>query len=156
LFVLRLASLLLGAVNLGLAAAHLVELRPKRAMSGREWLTTQQAYRDFGKVAAVALPGALGSTLATAVLAQARPATALLTVAGAACSAATIGIWARFNEPVNREIATWNTAALPDDWRERRDQWEFAHATSAGLHAISLSALLVAALRDGATTEHDC
>jgi hypothetical protein len=154
LTLMRFISLLLGALKLGLAWAHLVEMGPKRAMSGAEWLTTQQAYRDFGRVAAVTMPGALASTLATLALVRKQRPTALLTALGAVCTAATVALWARFNEPVNREIVTWQADALPADWERRRDQWEFAHAASAGLHAASQVALLVATLRDqGATTK---
>ena len=58
------SSLLLGALNCGLSFAHLVEMAPKRAMNGRDWLTTQQAYRDFGRVARFTVPGQLLATLA--------------------------------------------------------------------------------------------
>jgi hypothetical protein len=146
--VARFVGLLLGALNLGLAWAHLVEMGPKRAMSGPEWLTTQQAYRDFGKVAGLTVPASLLSTLTTLALVRGHPTTARLTVLGATCTAATVALWARFNEPVNREIVTWWADALPADWQQRRDQWEFAHAASAVLHGVSMAALLVAALRD--------
>lgn len=154
LIVTRFVSLLLGALNLGLAWAHLIEMGPKRAMSGADWLTTQRAYRDFGKVARVTMPGALVSTLITLALVRKQRLTALLTALSAACTAATIAIWARFNEPVNCEIVTWQADALPADWEQRRDQWEFAHAASAGLHAAGAIALLVAALHgQGASTK---
>jgi hypothetical protein len=152
--VTRFVSLLLGALNLGLAWAHLVEMGPKRAMRGAEWLTTQRIYRDYGKVARITVPTALLSTLTTLALVRRHRAIALLTAAGAACTAATVAIWAGCNEPVNRELVEWQADALPADWERRRDQWEFAHAASAGLHAASQVALLVAALRDqGATTK---
>jgi hypothetical protein len=143
----RFASLLLGALNCGLSFAHLVEMVPKRAMNGRDWLTTQQAYRDFGRVARITMPGQLLATLATLALDRDDRANALLTGIDAACTTATVVIWAQFNEPVNREIVRWDPTALPDDWAARRDQWEFAHAASALLHIIGLSALIVNALR---------
>jgi hypothetical protein len=109
--VLRFIGLLLGALDLGLAWAHLVEMGPKRAMSGGEWLTTQQAYRDYGKVAGIAMPTTLLSTLGTLLLVRRRRTTALLTALGGLCKAATVAIWARFNEPVNREIISWRADA---------------------------------------------
>jgi hypothetical protein len=63
-------------------------------------------------------------------------------------TATTVAIWARFNQPVNREIGSWRADALPPNWAERRDQWEFAHAASAACHAVSLAALTAAALWD--------
>ena len=138
----------MGALNLGLAWAHLVEMGPRRVMNGPEWLTTQQAHRDFGRVAGITAPGTFLATLTRVALIRGHPTTARLTSLGAACTAATVAIWARFNEPVNREIAAWRADALPAGWRQRRDQWEFAHAASAILHGASLATLVVAALRD--------
>ena len=113
----RFASLLLGALNCGLSFAHLVEMAPKRAMNGRDWLTTQQAYRDFGRVARFTVPGQLLATLATLALTHRDHTNTLLTGLGAACTAATLVIWARFNEPVNREVVHWDPAALPETGR---------------------------------------
>jgi hypothetical protein len=154
LIVTRFVSLLLGALNLGLAWAHLMEMGPKRAMIGPEWLATQQIYHDYGKVAGITVPTALLSMLTTLALVRRHQATAQLTALGAACTAATVAIWAWFNEPVNRELAEWQADALPADWERRRNQWEFAHAGSAALHTVSLAALLIAALRDqGSSTK---
>ncbi len=91
--------------------------------------------------------GQLLATLAKLALTPRDRATALLTGLGAACTASTVVIWARFNEPVNREVVRWDPAALPEDWAAQRDQWEFAHAASALLHTVGLSALLVSVLR---------
>ena len=145
---LRFSSLMFGALNLGLASAHLVEMEPKRAMSGADWLTTQQTYRQFGKVASVTMPGALFSMAALSYLARKRRGPAVLAGVGAACTAATVAIWATRNEPVNREVVTWDPDALPADWEKRRDQWEFAHAASAGLHAFGFGAVAAATLAD--------
>ena len=100
----RFASLLLGALNCGLSFAHLVEMVPKRAMNGRDWLTTQQAYRDFGRVARITMPGQLLATLATLALDRDDRANALLTGIDAACTTATVVIWAQFNEPVTARL----------------------------------------------------
>jgi len=148
LAMLRFVSLMLGALNLGLAFAHVVEMAPKRAMSGPDWLTTQQAYRDFGRVAAVTFPTLLLAELATLGLVRERRPIALLTGLAAGATATTVAIWARFNQPVNREIGTWRADALPPNWAKRRDQWEYAHAASAACHAVSLAALTAAALWD--------
>ena len=149
----RFVSLLLSALNLGLAWAHLIEMGPKRAMSGPEWLATQRIYRDYGKAAGITVPTALLSTLTTLALVRRRRPATLLTALGAACTATTVAVWARFNEPVNRELVEWQADALPTDWERRRDQWEFAHAASAVLHGIGLAMLLVAALRDAPADE---
>jgi hypothetical protein len=146
--VTRFVGLLLGALNLGLAFAHLVEMPPKREMDGPNWLNTQRIYRGFGNVARVTMPATLLASLSTLALVRRRGPTALLTALGAICTAATVAIWARFNEPVNRAVVAWEAEGLPPDWARQRDQWEYAHATSAVLHAVGLSAALIGALRD--------
>ncbi|MFN8593670.1 MAG: hypothetical protein U0031_19590 [Thermomicrobiales bacterium] len=151
----RFISLLLGALSLALAWAHLVEMRPKRSLPGAEWLTTLQTCRDLGKVASIAFPAALLSTLTTLGFVHTRRMTAVLTAIGAACTAATVAIWARCKEPVNRESHTWQADDLPANWRQRRDQWEFAHDTSAALHAAGFTALLAATLRDRDREDHE-
>lgn len=142
---MRLISILhtvIGALNLGMALAHLIEMAPKRALSGRDWLTTQHAYRDFGKVASVAIPLSIALSLFRAVRSRRMTGAARLFIVHAVCSLATVGIWANANEPVNREIVHWDPEHLPSDWRERRDQWEFGHALTAMLHLVGFAALL--------------
>src|SRR5215212_1453656 len=109
----RFASLVFDALNLGPAYTHVLEMAPKRRMSGEEWLTTQRAYAEFGKVSSVTFPAALVSTLATLACVRKRPRSAVLTAIGAAGLASTIAIWARFNEPVNKEVAGWAKDGLP-------------------------------------------
>jgi hypothetical protein len=62
---IRFASLMFEALNLAPAYAHLLEMTPKRRMSGEDWLTTQEAYVEIGKVAPVTFSVALISTLTT-------------------------------------------------------------------------------------------
>jgi hypothetical protein len=102
-------------------------------------------------VSSITTPGALLSTLATLLLVRKRRLTALLTAIGASSIAAMVAIRARFKEPVNKEIVTGQATALPADWESRRDQWEYAHATSAVIHGVGLSALIAGALRDTET-----
>ena len=56
----------LAALNLGAAYTHLLEMRPKRAMAGKDWLTTQHAYGDFGTVAGMTMPMSTALSLARA------------------------------------------------------------------------------------------
>jgi hypothetical protein len=143
----RFAALVLASVNFGLAAAHLVEMGPKRRLSGPDWLTVQNIYTDFGKVARFTMPSAFLSELLAAVLAR-RRSSAVLTGAAALGTVGTVAIWRFLNEPVNREVLAWRPDSLPPDWKQRRDQWEFAHAASAVVHALGLGSLIAATLAD--------
>jgi hypothetical protein len=144
----RFSSLLFEAFNLAPAYAYLLEMAPKREMSGGDWLTTQRIYRDYGRAASFTFPGALISTAASLALNRKKGSIDSLTALATLCEAATVGIWARLNEPVNHEIVGWKPETLPADWSRRRDQWEQAHATSAALHAVAFTALAIATLRD--------
>jgi hypothetical protein len=116
-------------------------------MAGPDFLVAQRLYAGYGRVAAVTVPGAAASAGVSALVADTRRVRSLCVFAGLAI-AATVAIWRFANEPVNREVVTWRADALPADWEQRRDQWEFAHAASAVLHGVGLAALLAAALRD--------
>jgi hypothetical protein len=62
--------------------------------------------------------------------------------------ATTVAIWWFLNEPVNREVVEWKPDDLPGDCEQRRDQWEYAHATSAALHALALGLIVAGAVRE--------
>ena len=138
----------LAALNLGAAYTHFLEMRPKRAMAGKDWLMTQQAYGDFGNVAGMTMPMSTALSLARALRARRTPGRAVLLGVHAPGTLATVGIWATVNKPVNREIVAWNPDDLPANWRQRRDRWEFGHAASAGVHLVGFAAQTGALLRD--------
>lgn len=125
-----------------------MEIKPKRELSDPEFMTVQHVYRHWGKAASVLMPATTLANLLTAVLARRRRLPALMTAFAALCTAVTVGIWAKFNEPVNQDGATWPERGIPVDWEQKRDQWEFAHATSAAVHTLGMGELVVATLRD--------
>lgn len=141
---LSIAHAILGALNLGAAYAHVLELVPKRRMSGSDWLTTQQAYSQFGKVAGALIPTSSVLSVARAVASRRTPARATLFGTHAALSLATVAVWAFANRPVNHEILYWDRERLPENWEDRRDRWDVGHAVSAGLHVLGFAALIAA------------
>jgi hypothetical protein len=89
----RFGAIILGSFNFGLAAAHAVELRPKRRLSGEAWLTVQTIYADFGRWARLTMPGALLTEVAAAALARRQRRAAILSATAAAGTLTTIAIW---------------------------------------------------------------
>lgn len=142
----RFASIMLESFNLGMSLAHVLEMGPKRELGGPEYAVAQRLYRRFGRAASVTMPGAVSATLLSGALSRDRWKTH---AAAAACMAATVAVWWLRNEPVNREVADWKPDQLPDDWEQRRDQWEYAHATSAALHAVALGLIVADAVGEG-------
>jgi hypothetical protein len=144
--VARFASIMLESFNFGMSFAHVLEMGPKRELHGPEYAVVQRIYRRYGRAGSVTTPGAISATLLSGALSRDQWKT---NAAAAACIAATVGIWWFLNEPVNREVVEWKPDDLPDDWDQRRDQWEYAHATSAALHAFALGLVVAGAVREG-------
>jgi hypothetical protein len=57
------------------------------------------------------------------------------------------------NQAFTRLKGRWPLDAIPEDWSNRRDRWEYGHAPRAGLVTIALGALTWSILEDvdGAT-----
>src|SRR5262245_34165817 len=50
------------------------------------------------------------------------------------------------NVPIDRQIQSWTTAALPPDWRAIRDRWEFYHGLRTLVSLAALAGLFASAL----------
>jgi hypothetical protein len=58
--------------------------------------------------------------------------------------AATLVIFFTWTYPANQATSNWT--AVPENWRELRRQWEYAHAANAVLTFLALWAVTLAAL----------
>ena len=56
----------------------------------------------------------------------------------------------------NIEMMRWHLDAIPHDWTNWRNRWEYGHAVRAGLVTTALAALTWSALRDAADPEGSC
>jgi uncharacterized membrane protein len=64
---------------------------------------------------------------------------------GLALSLATIGISIGVNVPLNRLFAGWSRDALPSDWRNHIDRWDFAHSLRTSTAEAALGCAILAA-----------
>ena len=64
---------------------------------------------------------------------------------GLAMSLATIGITIGVNVPLNRLFAGWSPDALPSDWRNHIDRWNFAHSLRAATAVAAFGCAILAA-----------
>ena len=50
------------------------------------------------------------------------------------------------NVPIDRQIQSWTTATLPDDWSAIRDRWEFYHGLRTVVSLAALACLFASTL----------
>jgi hypothetical protein len=136
-------SLLLTALAMAGAVAHLLELPAKMKLSGSEYLTVQKIYRGWALLGIV-ICAALAAASVQAVMVRRRRRALRVVLAAILCMvAAQIMFWA-FTYPVNQETSNWTL--LPEHWRQLRIRWEFSHALGAVLQFSALAALVASLL----------
>jgi hypothetical protein len=151
----RFITLILTALNMGLAFCHLMEMPAKMRYDAALYATINNSlYRTFGAAPGIAVEiGSILSAAALAFLVRKRRAAFPLTLAGAVCLLVAQVIWWVFIFPVNAEIRTWAAETVPTDWMQLRNQWEYSHATRFVLQLVGLSALVLSILRETPTEQ---
>src|SRR5215217_1767398 len=135
--ILRFVALLFDALALAM------ELPNKINLSREDYLTVQQIYRGWNRLAVVVI-GALSSNLVLAALERTKSRTWALNIIAFLCLVGTQIVFWRYTYPVNQQTHNWTV--LPEQWQELRKQWEYSHATSAGLNLVALIALTLSIL----------
>lgn len=135
------------AVALGPALAHLLEFPNKINLTREEYLTVQQIYRGWALLGVV-VAGALLSTLVLSIKVRREWKPFVFALIAFICIVATQVVFWTYTYPTNQ--ATNNWTVLPENWMQLRRQWEYSHATSAGLNLLALVAVILSVLsRDG-------
>jgi membrane protease YdiL (CAAX protease family) len=141
----RFLAVLLTALALVPAGAHLLALPNKLAMSREAYLAAQAAYAGWA-VAGILPIGAILSCL-TLALRREPPAASWSALIAALLLAAGLAVFFAWTRPTNLATANWTT--LPEGWEALRAQWEWSHAANAVLTFGALCAVLQAALSGG-------
>jgi hypothetical protein len=150
----RFVSLVCATLALGLTVAHDLEIPGKQQLSGADWLTVQHTfYGGFAIVGGVAEVLGLLSTAMLAYLLRKQASPFILTLVAAISFAGMLALFAFGNNPLNQQIASWQSSPLPANWREIRDAWDRFHAASSVLAALALTVLLLAMPLSGSTTK---
>lgn len=136
-------ALLLTALALAPAMAHLLELPNKIGLGRDEYFLVQNIYRGWSLIGFVILP-ALVATLLLPFLIRHRRRACASAAAGFVALAASHALFWVFTQPAN--VATRNWTVAPANWRALRDQWEYSHAAAAVFTLIALAALIVSVL----------
>jgi hypothetical protein len=134
-----LLSVLLTALTLGPAMAHLLEAPVKLFLPREQYFQVQQIYRGW-TFAGVFVGAALVSTgwLATSVQGRAL----WFSLGACACLAGALLVFWVVTFPTDR--ATKNWTHQPPHWRQLRTRWEASHAVGALLTLGALVLLLLA------------
>jgi hypothetical protein len=141
----RLMSLVFGALILGGAFCHVLEMPIKLSMAGVEYTVVQQIYGAFGPVGAVLEPAAIISTVALAFLVRRRRSFVPALTAAVTLVVALL-VWASVVSPVNPHWAATPPGAVPPNFDALRARWEWGHAAHAALLFLSFVALVVSVL----------
>ncbi|MCE0723579.1 MULTISPECIES: DUF1772 domain-containing protein [Legionella] len=144
---LRFITIMLTALSLSAAFAHLLELPAKLTYDSALWLNLLQTlYPTFGRVSGVCEIGAVVTSLVLVVAIRNHPKAFFWTLLAALCLVVTHAIFWIWVAPVNAALVPLSPDTLPPDWTRLRDQWEFAHASRAILQIVALAALVLSLL----------
>jgi hypothetical protein len=135
-------AVVLTALALVPAAAHVMELPNKLPMTREAYLIVQRVYRGWS-LSGFVVVGALIATLALMFLAD--EAAFVPALIGFLAIVATQIVFWTFTFPVNKITRNWTR--VPDDWTALRDRWELSHAASAVLNFVAVVCVTVAVLR---------
>lgn len=148
--VCRFSSIMSTAMTMTAAVAHLMELPAKMRYEPSLYVRLHRTlYPTFGKTAGPAEACAVATTAALAWSDRRQHRrSSRLTLLAAGCLIAAHGIFWSVVQPVNVEMMRWPLDAIPKDWTNHRDRWEYGHALRAGLVTAALAALAWSLLPD--------
>jgi hypothetical protein len=136
-------SLMLTAIAMSLALAHLFELPNKIDISAAHYVIVQRNYDNWVLIGLI-VPAAFLSVVALTIALRGTGAPfALALIALLLLVGELVAFWG-FIFPVNQ--ATQNWTMLPDNWQALRSQWEYAHAVRAILYVLAFGTLVISVL----------
>jgi predicted PurR-regulated permease PerM len=144
----RFITLILAALDMGMAWCHVLELPAKMNYPASLYVTVQHTlYQQFGSLPGIfSEVGAVVAAIVLSFLVRKRRPAFYPTLTGAIFLALALVVWFAFVAPMNAEFAKWTVDSIPANWTQVRNQWEYAHATRFVLQLIGLGALLTSVL----------
>jgi hypothetical protein len=140
---LQFLAVVLTALALVPAGAHLFELFNKIGLPRDAYFTVQGIYRGWALFGFVLIP-ALLADLALGILRWREARASALALAAALLMAANLTIFFVWTYPAN--VATRNWTMAPQGWEALRRAWEYSHAANAGLTFLALCLLVLSVL----------
>jgi hypothetical protein len=147
---LPFSTIMSTAFTMAAAVAHVMELPAKMRYEPRLYVRLHRTlYPNFGRTAGPAEALAVISTNLFAWWTRRhRPEAFPHAAVAAACLTAAHGIFWSVVQPVNVEMMRWPLDAIPENWTNWRDRWEYGHAVRAGLVTAALGALALSKARE--------
>jgi hypothetical protein len=143
LTIVRFLSLVFAALAMAPAFAHLLELPNKITLSHDEYLIVQQIYRGWALLGIVVI-SALVCTLVLTIMVRGQSTQFRLVLVAFLCIVGAQIVFWTLTYPANQQTNNWTI--LPENWEALRRQWEYSHATSAGLNFLAFIALVLSVL----------
>jgi uncharacterized membrane protein len=140
---IRFLSVILTALALVPAGAHLFELPSKLGLSQEQYFTVQRLYRCWALFGIVLL-GAIGANLVHAILIRDDPHAFWLALLAFLLMVGSLVIFFIWTYPANQATSNWTVA--PVNWVSLRKQWEFSHAANAVTTFLALCAVTTSLL----------
>jgi hypothetical protein len=133
--VLQLVAVLLTALELVPAGAHLFELAHKIDLSKEQYFVVQQIYRGWAFFGIVLIAAIVANLVVAAVLWR-RASPYWPSLCAGLLLAITLAVFFAWTYPANQATGNWTVA--PADWQRLRVQWELSHAANAALTFAAL------------------
>lgn len=136
--ILQFAALVLSAIALMPAGAHLFALPNKIGLTQTDYFIVQGIYRGWALFGIVLF----GNVLALAALAFAvrtQRTGFVLVLVSLGCQLAVLAIFFTVVFPANQATDNWTT--VPANWHALRGHWEFGHAVNAAIGFAGFCAL---------------
>lgn len=127
---LSLAALVLAALALVPAGAHLFALPNKIGLSQADYFIVQDIYRGWS-LFGIVLIGSLIANLALAVALRRERMPRFFAAASFVLMAAVLLFFFSLIYPANQATANWTS--VPENWEALRARWEYGHALNAVL-----------------------
>jgi hypothetical protein len=152
---IRFLTVMLAALSMGAALAHLLEMPAKLRYDGPTWLRLLQTLYPpgFGSVGSACEVLAVVASFVLVVATRNRRKAFPWTLLGFSCVLASHAIFWIWVNPVNMTMVPLSPDTLVIDWTRLRDQWEFAHASRAILQIVALGAFVLSLLAEIPTAD---
>jgi Domain of unknown function (DUF1772) len=140
-------ALVLTALALVPAGAHLFTLPNKMDLAQEQYFIVQNIYRGWALLGIVWI-GALLANFALAAMLRGRSRPFILALIAGLCVVVMFAIFFIWTYPANQATDNWTT--IPANWEQLRRQWEYSHAVNAlvTFAAFCSVALSVLTMRD--------
>jgi hypothetical protein len=140
---IRFFAVILTALALVPAGAHLFELPNKIRLSQEQYFTAQGIYRGWALFGFVIL-GAIAANLVHAILIRDEPRAFWFALLAFLLIVASLAIFFIWTYPANQATSNWTVA--PANWANLRTQWEYSHAANAVMTFLALCAVTASLL----------